>query len=72
MDYKLVILLLAEKEIDDALLWHESKQKGLGIEFLTYLEGCFLILKEGSVIFKPGKRTYLRELPLKRFPFVIN
>lgn len=71
MDYKLVILPLAQKEIDTALFWYESKQKGLGIEFLAYLESYFLGLKEGISIFQIKRKPYFRELPLKRFPFVI-
>lgn len=71
MDYKLVILPIAEREIDDALFWYESRQKGLGIEFLTYLESYFLTLLDGNAIFQIKKKSFFRELPLKRFPFVI-
>lgn len=42
MDYKFVILPMAQREMDQALFWYESRQKGLGIEFLAYLESYFL------------------------------
>lgn len=71
MDYKLVILPIAQREMDQALLWYESRQKGLGIEFLGYLEGYFLTLMEKPVIYQIRKKPCFRELPLKRFPFVI-
>ena len=62
---------MAQREIDEALAWYESKQKGLGIEFLNYLESYFLVLKNESVSFQIKRRPFFRELPLKRFPFVI-
>ncbi|MEO5789111.1 type II toxin-antitoxin system RelE/ParE family toxin [Gelidibacter sp.] len=71
MDYSLVILPLAQKEIDTALGWYESKQKGVGVEFLAYLESYFLALKEGGAIFQIKRGPCFRELPLKKFPFVI-
>ena len=71
MAYRLVILPIAQQEIDKALSWYESRRKGLGIEFLTYLESYFLIIKDGYSVFQIKKDPSFRELPLKRFPFVI-
>lgn len=71
MDYKIVILPLAQNEIENALVWYESKQKGLGNDFLTYLESYFLAIKQGLSVFQIKRKPYFRELPLKRFPFVI-
>ncbi|HUH26665.1 type II toxin-antitoxin system RelE/ParE family toxin [Gelidibacter sp.] len=71
MEYKIIILPLAQKEIDNALVWYESKQKGLGADFLTYLGGYFLAIRQGFAIYQVKRKPYFRELPLKRFPFVI-
>ena len=71
MAYRLVILPIAQFQIDNALFWYESIQRGLGIEFLMYLESYFLIIKKGNVDFQIKKEPFFRELPLRKFPFVI-
>lgn len=71
MGSKLVIGLEAEIEIYDAIDWYESKQLGLEEEFYNYLEGYFETLKNGNVDFPIKRKPVFRELPLKRFPYVI-
>ena len=71
MDYRLVILPIAQLEIDKALFWYESQQIGQRVQFLTYLESYFLIFKHGNAVFPIKKHAFFRELPLKKFPFVI-
>ncbi len=71
MGYNLIILPLAQQEIGYAINWYELKQKGLGGEFITYLDNYLLTLRAGGAIFKIRKYPYFRELPLKKFPFVI-
>ena len=51
MGSKLIIGPEAQIEIYDALEWHESRQIGLGEEFLDYLEGYFETLKSGHIYF---------------------
>lgn len=71
MAYELVILPIAKREIEEAIGWYESKQKGMGIDFLNYLDGYFLVLKEGNVDFQIKRSPFFREFPLKKFPYVI-
>ncbi len=71
MGSKLIIEPQAQFIIDEAIKWYESKQIGLGLEFLNYLDGYFKILKETDVIFQIKREPVYRELPLKRFPYVI-
>lgn len=71
MGSKLIIEPEAEIEIYDAIDWYESKQIGLGEEFYNYLEGYFETLKSGNVNFSIKRKPVFRELPLKRFPYVI-
>jgi len=68
---KLTILPNAQIEIDHAIAWYESQQIGLGKEFFDYLDGYFNILREGEFLFAIKRVPAFRELPLKKFPFVI-
>jgi hypothetical protein len=51
MGFKLIIEPETQIEIYDAIEWHESRQIGLGEEFLDYLEGYFETLKSGHIYF---------------------
>src|SRR5690606_6687842 len=71
MGSKLIIEPEAQDEIYDAIDWYESKQTGLGEEFYNYLEGYFETLKNDHADFPIKRKPVFRELPLKRFPYVI-
>lgn len=71
MGSKLIIEPEAQEEIIDAIEWYESKQVGLGADFLNYLDGYFQTLKNAKATFELKRKPVFRELPLKRFPFVI-
>ncbi|WP_303315531.1 type II toxin-antitoxin system RelE/ParE family toxin [Flavivirga abyssicola] len=71
MGSKLIVEPDAQIEIYDAIDWYESKQTGLGEEFYNYLEGYFETLRNGNANFPIKRKPVFRELPLKRFPYVI-
>ena len=71
MVFKIVISKLAESEIDETIEFYESKRKGLGKQFLDYFKGYLKILKTNPELFSIKKSPFYRELPLKKFPFVI-
>lgn len=71
MGSKLIIEPEAQEEIIDAIEWYESKQVGLGADFLNYLDGYFQTLKNAKATFELKRKPVFRELPLKRFSFVI-
>src|SRR5690606_22533855 len=71
MGSKLIIVPEAQNEIYNAIDWYESRQIGLGKEFFNYLEGYLETLKSGHVNFTIKRKPVFRELPLKRFPYVI-
>lgn len=71
MAFKLIVEQEAQLEIDDAINWYELKQEGLGEEFLNYLGGYFQTLMTGKSDFEIKRKPVFRELPLKRFPYVI-
>ena len=68
---KLILDPAAQIEIFKAVDWYESAREGLGKEFYNYLDGYFKTLCEGNVLFPVKRKPAYRELPLKRFPFVI-
>ncbi|MGF1555446.1 type II toxin-antitoxin system RelE/ParE family toxin [Paucihalobacter sp.] len=71
MGSKLIIEPDAQAEIDKAIEWYESRQVGLGLDFLNYLDGYFQTLKNEKALFEIKRKHVFRELPLKRFPYVI-
>ncbi len=71
MGSKLIIEPEAQEEIYNAIEWYESKQVGLGADFFNYLEGYFETLKHGKSLFPIKRKPVFRELPLKRFPYII-
>lgn len=70
MAFKLIIEPEAQDEIEEAIIWYKSKQPGLEEDFYNYLDGYFETLKAGKALFSI-KRKNFRELPLKRFPYII-
>lgn len=71
MGSKLIIVPEAQIEIEEAIEWYEGKVVGLGAEFFNYLDGYFQTLKNEKVLFEIKRMPVFRELPLKRFPYVI-
>lgn len=71
MIYNIKVLPLAEKEIADAIEFYESRSKGLGKRFLTYLKSYLKVLKTNPELFEIKKQPHYRELTLVKFPFVI-
>jgi len=61
----------AQIEIDEAIEWYETAREGLGFEFYKYLDGYFKTLQQNKVYFQIKRKPIFRELPLKKFPFVI-
>jgi plasmid stabilization system protein ParE len=71
MVFKIKILPLAENEIDDSIEFYESRSKGLGKQFLSYLKSYLKVLKTNPELFEIKKEPGYRELTLAKFPFVI-
>lgn len=71
MVFKVVISRLAESEIEQTIDYYENKRIGLGKDFLVYFKGYLKILKTNPELFSIKKTPFYRELPLKKFPFVI-
>ncbi|MBP4137491.1 type II toxin-antitoxin system RelE/ParE family toxin [Flavobacterium geliluteum] len=71
MVFKIKILPLAENEIDDSIEFYESRSRGLGKQFMSYLQLYLKVLKTNPQLFEIKKAPGYRELTLVKFPFVI-
>jgi hypothetical protein len=71
MVFKIVISKLAEIEIIEAIEFYESRKKGIRKRFFCLSERIFKNIKNESLIICTKKERCFRELPLKKFPFVI-
>ncbi|WP_427872547.1 type II toxin-antitoxin system RelE/ParE family toxin [Flavobacterium sp. MMS24-S5] len=71
MVFKITILPLAEKEIEESIEFYESRSRGLGKQFLTYLKSYLKVLKTNRELFEIKKQPGYREMTLVKFPFVI-
>lgn len=71
MVFKIIILPLAEKEIDESIEFYESRSKDLGKQFLTYLRSYLKVLKTNPELFEIKRQPGYREMTLVKFPFVI-
>lgn len=71
MAYNIVISKLAEIEIEEAIEFYEHRKIGLGKQFLVYFKSYLKIVKTNPELFAIKKEPYFREIPIKKFPFVI-
>ncbi len=70
MSARLRFLKEAQKEIQDAFSWYESKRTGLGDEFAGELSSLFQRISHSPQSFPSGPHE-TRKAVLKRFPFVV-
>lgn len=70
MIYKISVLDIAEKQLDVALGFYESKRKRLGSNFLFEISSVFNHLLKNPFIFRENNQGY-REAVVNKFPFLI-
>lgn len=70
MAFKVAILKRAELEIDEAVFYYESVQKGLGKRFVKEYQENLKRLKK--IPFFAIKYSTIRILPLKKFPYTLH
>jgi toxin ParE2 len=65
---KIRFLTLAQREVDDAVIWYEQQGQGLSQDFLDQLDRAMRLVKSHPQIatqIEPGLRRFL----LARFPY---
>lgn len=70
MVYEVVVPRGAEQDIDEAVLWYEEQQKGLGIRFYSIAMEKLEKLKTTPQYFSYIHLEY-RRIPVNPFPFNI-
>ncbi|MEC5173145.1 MULTISPECIES: type II toxin-antitoxin system RelE/ParE family toxin [Chryseobacterium] len=70
MIYQISLSPNAEADLQEAALWYESKQIGLGIQFTKKVESYFFRIQNNPLHF-PLKKGNLREAYIQKFPYVI-
>ncbi len=70
MNYELVITREAKVEINEAYIFYELSNPGLGEKFLVHLDIFFSRIKSSPEQF-PQKKIPYREAYIKKFPYLI-
>ena len=70
MSYKVLFKEEADSDVFDAWQWYESRQKGLGDDFLNEVEEYVKVLEQDPLIYQLRKLNR-RYCFLKRFPYII-
>lgn len=60
----------ADDDVVESYNWYESREPGLGEEFLRCVEACLLTIQRHPNIF-PIAIDRFRHVPIRRFPFEI-
>lgn len=70
MHYNVLILAEAEHDLDDAFIWYELNQIGLGKRFFESVDESIQFLSENPTIFAEIYNGLRRSL-IKKFPYGI-
>ena len=72
MNYKIIIKAKAEFDIEDAIIWYNNQQNGLGKIFYTELEKKITRIAENPLLFAVRYAEILRMTLLRSFPYAIH
>lgn len=68
--YRLIIRPEADEEVREAALWYESRERGLGREFLRAFRAATCVLRRNpllsQIVLEQARRVLLR-----RFPYAV-
>ena len=70
MNYQLVIIHEVYEELNEAAVWYNDQQAGLGFELLDEWENTLSSLFTNPLGYEK-KYKYFRQIELKRFPYLI-
>jgi plasmid stabilization system protein ParE len=68
--YRLVIRPEADEEVREAALWYESRERGLGHEFLRAFRAATAVLRRNPLLYQVVVEQARRVL-LRRFPYCV-
>ena len=70
MNWQVFLSESAREDLEEARNWSESRQAGLGSDFLVEVESILELLEQNPKIF-PVRSESVRGGPLRRFPYLI-
>jgi len=70
MNYTILFKEEAELDLLNSIEWYESKQAGLGEQFLQEVNSNIQLIQKSPYLFQV-KQRHKRFCPLKQFPFII-
>jgi plasmid stabilization system protein ParE len=70
MDNKIILSKHAYQEIQESYQWYEDRSKGLGKQFIEYIDNAIKIVKQNPEAF-PIKSDSYREIVFNKFPYLI-
>lgn len=70
MDYKVVVLANAEKEVAEAVHWYDEQKTGLGDRFLKTVRNHIKQVSEFPEIYQLISKNY-RQCLIDSFPYVV-
>ena len=72
MSYTIILTDEARQDEINSYLYYEMQSAGLGEDFLTDVENCYSIINQHPHLFGySDNQNKLRDIKLKRFPFII-
>jgi plasmid stabilization system protein ParE len=74
MNYRLIIRPEAELDLEDAFIWYESQETGLGSEFVRAIDSCISTIGRNpltyQIIYQQARRVLVRRFPYCLFYIV--
>lgn len=70
MTNKIIYIPDTEEDVADSYDWYESREPGLGEDFLRSIEACLSIIQRHPRLF-PVALDEFRHAPIRRFPFEV-
>ena len=70
MSYRLIIRPEAELDLEDAFIWYESQETGLGSEFVRAIDNCISTIGRNPLAYRLIYQQTRRAL-VRRFPYCL-
>ncbi|CAN5371612.1 hypothetical protein BH09BAC5_BH09BAC5_22140 [soil metagenome] len=70
MIYQIILHSEIKSDLTNAALWYENHQIGLGVEFIDEFNETLICIQKYPGAF-PLKAKKLRNISMKRFPFIV-
>ena len=70
VNYKIVLYLKAQKQLNESYKWYEKQKSGLGLKFLNQVDEALKSISNNPEFYPLKERKY-REFIMKVYPYLI-